>query len=182
MGSTATDETAFRRVFEEEYDYVYHSLRRLGVHARDLEDVVHDVFVEVYKSFSRYDRARPIKPWLFAFAFRFASTYRRLARHRVELGGDEEAIADDPKADETMEREDAARILEAALATMSVELRGVFVLYEIDETPIKDIASTLGIPVNTAYSRLRLARAAFESYVAEARARDAAATGEGGAP
>jgi RNA polymerase sigma-70 factor (ECF subfamily) len=182
MSEPATDETAFRRVFEEEYDYVYHSLRRLGVHTRDLEDVVHDVFVEVYKSFGRYDRARPIKPWLFAFAFRFASTYRRLARHRVALGGDDEAVAGDAPADETMEKKDAARILEGALATMSVELRGVFVLYEIDEAPIKEIASSLGIPVNTAYSRLRLARAAFESYVAEARASEAAAIGEGGSP
>jgi RNA polymerase sigma-70 factor (ECF subfamily) len=178
-------EESFRRIFEEEYDYVHHSLRRLGVHTRDLEDLVHDVFVEVYKGFSRYDPARPIRPWLFAFAFRFASTYRRLARHRVNLGAedDDELTGHDPPADETMEKHYASRILGEALATMSVELRAVFVLYEVDETPMKDISESLGIPVNTAYSRLRLARAAFEAFVTEARAREerGASGREGGA-
>ncbi len=172
MSGRATDAAAepFRRMFDEEYDYVYHSLRRLGVHTRDLEDVVHEVFVEVWKNSSKFDPTRPRRPWLFAFAFRFASTYRRLARHRLHLGGDDDAPATGPSAHDTMEKKDAARILEEALATMSVELRGVFVLYEIDETPMKEIADSLDIPVNTAYSRLRLARAAFEAYVAEARA------------
>lgn len=161
--SVSVDRDAFRRMFEEQYDYVFHSLRRLGVDSRDLEDLAHDVFVEVYKSFARYDRTRPIKPWLFAFAFRLASTYRRLARHRTDLGADDETAVSASTADETVTRNEGARIVGEALATMSIELRGVFVLHEIDETPMKDIAQSLGIPVNTAYSRLRLARAAFES-------------------
>jgi RNA polymerase sigma-70 factor (ECF subfamily) len=183
MSARATDAAAepFRRMFDEEYDYVYHSLRRLGVHTRDLEDVTHDLFVEVWKSFSRFDPSRPRRPWLFAFAFRFASTYRRLARHRLHLGSEEETAVTGPSAQDTMEKKDAARILEEALETMSMEIRSVFVLYEIDETPMKDVAESLEIPVNTAYSRLRLARAAFESYVKEARDRDAALE-KGGTP
>ena len=43
------------------------------------------MFVEVFRNLHRYDPARPLRPWLFAFAFRFASDYRRLARHRVEV-------------------------------------------------------------------------------------------------
>src|ERR1700722_10148496 len=69
-------ERQFRALFQSELPYVWTSLRRLGVPARDLEDVTHDVLLEVYKNFDRYDPTRPLRPWLFAFAFRFASDYR----------------------------------------------------------------------------------------------------------
>jgi RNA polymerase sigma-70 factor, ECF subfamily len=173
----------FRTVFDAEYDYVHHSLRRLGVQPRDLEDLVHDVFVEVYKNLDRYDRQRPIKPWLFAFAFRFASDYRRLARHRTQLGLADDAasaMSTAPSAeDRAVDREGAALIM-TALEAMPIEQRAVFVLYEIDETPMKVIAESLGIPANTAYSRLRLARETFAVHGRKNRG-DATATEKGGA-
>jgi RNA polymerase sigma-70 factor (ECF subfamily) len=162
----------FRRVFDEEYDYVHHSLRRLGVAPRDLEDVAHDVFMQVYKNLDRYDRARPLKPWLFAFAFRVASDYRRLARHRTELGLGEDHVAStssDPSAEERASDREAAGLVAAALDAMPLEQRAVFVMYEVDEIPMKEIAESLGIPANTAYSRLRLAREIFAEHAAKNR-------------
>jgi len=151
----------FERIFEAEYDWVHHSLRRLGVRPRDVEDLAHDVFVQVYKRLASYDEARPIRPWLFAFAFRIASDYRRLARHGTELTADEvgESAA---TAESDLARREASTIVSRALEAMSIDIRAVFILYEIDEVPMKEIAESLGIPVNTAYSRLRLARASFE--------------------
>ena len=77
----------FRALFENQFDYVWTSLLRLGVHARDVEDVAQDVFEHVHRRLDEYDRSRPIRPWLFAFSFRCASDWRRLARHRVEVLG-----------------------------------------------------------------------------------------------
>jgi len=152
----------FSRLFDEHYDFVHHSLRRLGVHARDLEDLAHDTFVKVFENLHRYDEARPARPWLFAFAFRLASDYRRLARHRTELGADPETMTGAaPNAEEVAVQREGARLAEAALLEIPLDQRAVFVLYELDETPMKTIAETLEIPVNTAYSRLRLAREAF---------------------
>jgi RNA polymerase sigma-70 factor (ECF subfamily) len=169
----------FRAMFDAEYDYVHHSLRRLGVSQRDLEDLAHDVFVEVYKNLDRYDRRRPIKPWLFAFAFRFASDYRRLARHTTELGLKEDLAASPaPSAEDRAADREAAMLVAAALAAMPIEQRAVFVLYEVDETPMKEIAESLGVPVNTAYSRLRLARELFAEHAA--RNRDISARAEKG--
>jgi len=91
-----TMQETFRVFFEEHFDYVYRSLRRLGVQERDLEDVTHDVFLEVHAAWSRFDRTRPPKPWLFAFAFRFASDYRRLARHRNVPTADMDLVNDRP--------------------------------------------------------------------------------------
>jgi RNA polymerase sigma-70 factor (ECF subfamily) len=171
------DERAARLLaglFEAHYDYLHQSLRRLGVQSRDIEDVLHDLFVKVYENLHRYDPTRPERPWLFAFAFRIASDHRRLARHRVELTGDfDDAIGPVPNAEDVAVGREAGRIAEAALATIPLDQRAVFLLYEIDEVPMKAIAESLQIPVNTAYSRLRLAREAFAAAVAVLRSADA---------
>ena len=150
----------FRRLFDEHYGYLWCSLRRLGVHERDLEDVAHDVFLEVHGKLARYDRSRPFRPWLFAFAVRFAADYRKLARHRTELRGEvDAAVTSTASAEDALAGRDTARLLERALDALPMDQRAVLVLHEIDETPMKAIADALGIPLNTAYSRLRLARA-----------------------
>ena len=60
----------FRTVFESHYDYVWLSLRRLGVHDRDREDIVNEVFFRVHGRLETYDSSRPLRPWLFAFCVR----------------------------------------------------------------------------------------------------------------
>ena len=155
----------FRRIFAENYRYVWASLRRLGVHERDLEDVTHDVFLSVHAKLASYDPDRAIRPWLFGFALRLASDYRKLARHRTRLG-DHDAATEDPPADELIDLRDRAELLRVALDRLSLELRAVLILHDIDETPMKEIAASLEIPLNTGYSRLRLAREQCAATVA----------------
>src|SRR5260370_25568530 len=80
-------EARFRALFDREFDYVWVSLERLGVHDRDLEDIAQDVFVLVHHQLDEYDPRRPIRPWLFGFALRCASNWRNLASHRAEVLG-----------------------------------------------------------------------------------------------
>lgn len=152
------EQTDFRPLFDENYRYVWSSLRRLGVDERDLEDLTHDVFLQVHAKLESYDRTRPIRPWLFAFAVRFASDYRKLARHKTDLLDGSDAPAGDLSAEELLELRDRASLLQAALGRLSMDLRAVLILHDIDETPMKEIAAGLEIPLNTGYSRLRLAR------------------------
>ncbi len=151
----------FRSIFDREFSYVWTSLRRLGVAPRDLEDVTHDVFVEVFRNLARYDAARPLRPWLFAFAFRFASDYRRLARHRVEVFEEPAGTSADPPADDVVAARELRAVITKALDSIELVRRGVFILHELDARPMAEIAETLGIPLNTAYSRLRVAREEF---------------------
>jgi RNA polymerase sigma-70 factor, ECF subfamily len=151
----------FRSLFDREFAYVWTSLRRLGVAPRDLEDVTHDVFVEVFRNLNRYDPARPLRPWLFAFAFRFASDYRRLARHRVEVYEDHPGTSPDLAADDVIAAHELRAFINRALESVELTRRGVFILHELDARPMAEIAECLGIPVNTAYSRLRVAREEF---------------------
>jgi RNA polymerase sigma-70 factor (ECF subfamily) len=160
----------FRAVFDQQFEYVWVSLRRLGVSARDLDDVAQDVFVHVFRRIDDYDPTRPIRPWLFAFAFRSASDWRRLARHRVEvLGPSREAAAPQGRADELLARAEDVDLAMRALDMIEIGRRAVFILYELDGCPMKDIADSLGIPLFTGYSRLRLARKDFTTAVRRLR-------------
>jgi RNA polymerase sigma-70 factor (ECF subfamily) len=172
VADEAPPETDFAAVFERHFDYVWFTLRRLGVAERDLEDVTHDVFVHVYKQFDRYDPARPIRPWLFGFSFRLASDYRRLARHRFEKLGDEvEFIDASPSATDRLMTRQRIELVWTALADLDLDRRAVFILHEVEGCPIPQVADALQIPLNTAYSRLRLAREQFAKSMQRLRTR-----------
>jgi RNA polymerase sigma-70 factor (ECF subfamily) len=149
-------------VFDENFDYLWKALRRFGVREADLEDLVHDVFLKIYLRSGDYDPSRPLRPWLFGFAYRVAADYRRLARHRLELPHARADIADSQRpVDERIESHEERVLVQQALESVDVDRRAVFILHDLDEVPIPEIAEALGIPLNTAYSRLRLARAEF---------------------
>jgi RNA polymerase sigma-70 factor (ECF subfamily) len=149
-----------------EFGYVWRSLRRLGVPPRDLEDVTHDVFLRVYGQLDRYDPVRPARPWLFGFAFRVASDYRRLSRnHREVLDAEVEGTDPLPSAIDRLLEAESLSIGYAALECVDIDRRAVFILHELDGSSIPDIARALAIPSNTAYSRLRAAREEFNAAV-----------------
>lgn len=153
-------------LYRAEAGYVLHSLRRLGVEDRDVEDVAHDTFLVVARKLDDYDNERPLRPWLFGIAFRVALDYRRSARVRrvqLDLPPETEDVVTDYQSPDA--RIDAQRIVLAALQTLRLEARAVLILHDIDEVPVPEIATSLHIPLNTAYSRLRLARAQFEAAV-----------------
>lgn len=141
-----------------------HTLRRLGVPAASLEDVAHDVFVAVHRNLPSYDPARPLRPWLFSFAYRMARDHRALAHHRYEAGGGPLEYAPDPglPADEQVDQERRRQLLQAVLAELDFDKRSMVLMHDLEGMTVPAIAEVLGIPVNTAYSRLRLARAEFE--------------------
>ena len=152
----------FRALFEQEFDFVWTSLRRLGVHSRELQDVAQDVFVHVYRKLDDYQPSRPVRPWLFAFAVGCAADWRRLARHRVEaLGMKVEGVAAAPSADAVLERKQDVALVLRALEHVGVERRPVFILHEFDGFSMREITSALDVPLFTGYSRLRVAREEF---------------------
>lgn len=159
--SVTSEPARFEALFEAELPYVWTSLRRLGVHARDLEDVAHEVFLAVYRRIAELDASRSPRPWLFAFALRHAADYRRLARHRAELLGDDDPPRppdSSPTVEEALSRRERAAFVERALEALDMDRRAVVILHDLDEVPMPEVARTLGIPLNTGYSRLRTGR------------------------
>jgi len=162
----------FRELFEREFSYVWNVLRRLGVAPRDLEDLTHQVFLQIHSRLSSFDGSRPLRPWLFAFALRAASNHRKLARHRVELSIVAPDVADSRAlADEQLIARQERELAELALTRVALDRRAVLLLHEIEGHTIPEIARALDIPLNTAYSRLRLARQDYELAIRRLRAR-----------
>jgi RNA polymerase sigma-70 factor (ECF subfamily) len=161
-GPEPISEDEFRAIYEAQFDYVYHSLRRLGAPDGDIEDLAHDVFVVLYRGRADYDRARPIRPWLFGIAFRVSSDFRRRARHRFEVPDDSREFADQaPGAEERLSVAEDKALVREGLQALDLDRRAVFVMHDLDGHAMPEIAAALGVPLNTAYSRLRLAREQF---------------------
>ena len=138
---------------------------------RDAEDLAHEVFLALHKELHRYDPARPIRPWLFAFCFRVASHYRRKARREVIDETTPELEDTSEGADALVDRERRQKLVLLALDALDLDRRAVFVLHELDGVTCEQIARILEIPVGTVYSRLRVARQEFAAKVTRLQAK-----------
>jgi RNA polymerase sigma-70 factor (ECF subfamily) len=154
----------FRDVYGEHFPFVWRSLRRLGVPEASARDALQDVFLVVHRRLPDFDGEAKVSTWLFRICLRTAKDYRRRAHVRRELFDDSalERRAD-PGADglQEVERREGLALIEAALERLTLEQRAVFVLFELEDMTGDEIAETLGIPLGTVYSRLRLGRAEF---------------------
>lgn len=147
----------FDSLVRPELSYLWNSLRRLGVPERDREDVLQEILVRVHRAIPEYDASRPARPWLFAFAFRLASDYRKRARVRDHLEWTDHA-ATTPTPEEDLDVARRRALLERAIQELDLDKRAVLILHDIDGIAVTDAARTLGIPEGTAYTRLRAAR------------------------
>ena len=150
--------------FQQEFDYLCRTLRRLGAPSADVEDLVHDVFLVLHRRWADYDPSHPLRPWLFGIAFRVSSAHRRRwAREVPRALGDLEDRQ--PHPEQAFAAAQARAILLEALARVPFERRAVLVMRELDNVAMRDVASALSIPLFTAYSRLRKARKELEAAV-----------------
>ena len=160
-----TDEQrAFAEAYAQHYAAVWRCLRALGVPADQIDDAVQDVFLVVHRRLPRFDHAAPVRSWILGIARNVALKLherRRRPPPRLAL-----VQPDPPALEELVARRDAAAVVEQFLDTLDAEQRAVFVLAQLEGLDVPEIARTLGINLNTAYSRLRLARRRFDRVVA----------------
>lgn len=151
----------FDQVYAEGFAFVFRVLRSLGVHSHRLEDAAQDVFTVVHRKLGEFDGRSSIRTWLFGIARRVASDYRRSERRKwfglVALPAELECQRASPHA--SLEAQRAADFVDDFLKSLSTEKREVFALAFMEEMPAAEVAQALGIPLNTAYSRIRTVRA-----------------------
>ena len=163
---SSTDAIRLRVLVENHYDFVWRSLRYLGLGDEDAEDGAQQVMCVLAR---RLADVRPgvERPFLFSTATNVATTFRRTQRRRPETGIDDfEAMAEEvPGGDELVDERRAHEALQRVIQAIPEELRLVFVLYELEELTSPEIATMIGIPLGTVASRLRRAREAFHAIV-----------------
>ena len=146
--------------------FVARLVRNLGIPEGDVDDAVQRTFMVLA---NRLDDVRTgaEKAFLFRTATRVAAHGRRALARRREVGEDQlPERADDAQAlDEAVDRRRARAMLDTVLDRLDEDLRTTFVLYEIEELTMAEIAETLEIPPGTVASRLRRARAKFQVEV-----------------
>jgi len=154
-------------VFQQELDYIYWTLRRLGVSKSEVEDLAQEVFIVLRRSWIRYDQERPIRPYLFGIAFRIASAYQRKRKREIAFGGIDPDDAG-PLPDAVLQTKQSRAIVLAALEGIPLARRAALVMHELDDIPVSEVAAVLAVPLFTVYSRLRKARRELEAAVRRA--------------
>lgn len=150
--------------FQLEFDYLIRSLARLGVPRSDVEDLAHEVFLVLYRSWDKYDPSRPFRAYLFGIAFRVARNHLRkrtkeVLRPVIEI----DDFSNWP--DRELEARQQRLLALKALEHVPLLRRAVLVMHDIDEIPMAEIADTLSMHRFTGYSRLRKARKEFAAAV-----------------
>ena len=155
------------------YDFVWRSLRRLGVPEIDVDDCAQQVFWVAARKLADIQEESE-RAFLFSTAMRVASDARRSRTRRREVHEDDAAEAFDPGPDpeQIADQQRARAVLDQVLDALPMDLRAPFVLFELEELPTAEIAAMLGLPAGTVASRLRRAREEFQSIVARIKARD----------
>lgn len=157
---------SFDEIYDQYFDFVWANLRRLGIPASHLDDAVQELFIVVHRRLREFAGRSSLKTWLAGIAWHIASEYRR---HESRKGGGEPlpdtlvAPGRDPLG--AAVHAEALRQLDTLLNELDDDKRVVFVLAELEQMSVPEIAQALAVNVNTVYSRLRAARMTFDEML-----------------
>jgi len=166
------DESRLRQVVSQHFDVLWRFLRRLGIAECDTDDAIQEVVLVLARKLDQVEVGSE-RSFVFSTAVRVASGFRRTLRNRREVGVEEAGLAELESPPELgpealAEKQRLRAVLQQVLNELPMELRSVFVLYELEELTMVEIAKTLELPPGTVASRLRRSRELFEGMAARA--------------
>ena len=138
---------------------VYRFTLRLLKDETKAEDVISDVFLDVWRQAGRFEGRSQVSTWLLSIArFKALSTLRR--RSEVELDEATESSIEDAadNPDIALQKKDKAAILRRCLEALSVEHREIVDLVYYHEKSVEEVAQIVGIGENTVKTRMFYAR------------------------
>jgi RNA polymerase sigma-70 factor (ECF subfamily) len=165
-------------VYHQHVGFIRSNVRRLGVADDAADDVVQSVLLVLFRRQQEFEGRSSLKTWIYGIIVRVVRDHRRSVRRRGTpgmLGGDaidpcSLAAPADQGTEALLDRAAAARFVRELLDELEDEKREVFVLAELEQVPLREIAEALREPLGTVASRLRAARAAFERAARRRRA------------
>ncbi len=137
---------------------LYRFLVRLTNNESTAEDILSDVFFDVWQQAGRFEARSSVSTWLFAIG-KFKALSTRRERQHLELGPDEDLIedqSDDPE--NLLQKSDKSKLMQNCLKLLSVPHREVIDLIYYHEKSIKEVGEILNIPENTVKTRMFHAR------------------------
>ncbi len=153
------DRLAMQVLFARHHVRVYRFVLRLVRDEMAAEDVISEVFLDVWRQASRFEGRSAVSTWLIAIArFKALSILRKRREEALdeEMAETIEEPADDPHM--AVEKRDKGEKLRRCLAALSVEHREIIDLVYYHEKSVEEVAQIIGIPQNTVKTRMFYAR------------------------
>jgi RNA polymerase sigma-70 factor (ECF subfamily) len=166
----------FKRIYDEHLPFMWRAARHLGVAPSAIEDVLQEVFLVVHRRLREFEGRSSMRTWMYGILLHVVRNHRRSIRRRGAepvASLDEIAVAKGGGPHEAAETAEAMRAVQALLEELDDLRREVFVLVELEELSVPEIAEMLGEKQNTIYGRLRVARRDFEAALKRRQAREA---------
>lgn len=154
------EQAAFRRLHARHSVRIFRFLMRLMQNQATAEEVLNEVFLEIWQHADRYEGRSSPSTWMMAIAHNKAVS--SLRRRREQTSSDDELGADIPDPDDDPEahaqKQDKGRIMRACIAALSADHREILDLVYYQELSVGEAAEVLGIPENTVKTRMFYAR------------------------
>jgi RNA polymerase sigma-70 factor (ECF subfamily) len=169
------DLPSFRVVYDKYFDFVWTCARRMGVPTDAIDDVVQEIFIVVHARLRTLEQPASLRSWIYSVVRRTVSTFHRgrhvrTAREFSEPAPDNSPMLMQPSPLDLAVLNDELKLLWRLLNELDSRKREVLILAELEEMTMPEIAEAIGIPLNTAYSRLRAARHDFNEAFLRYRA------------
>jgi RNA polymerase sigma-70 factor (ECF subfamily) len=165
----------FKRIYDEHLPFIWRAARHLGVAPHAIEDVLQDVFVVVHRRLREFESRSTLRTWIYGILLHMVRNHRRsMRRRRVDAVplADALVVATGDSPHEALETREAMRTLQTLLDELDDAKREVFVLVELEQLTVPEIAEMLGEKTNTIYGRVRAARQQFDMAVRRHHARE----------
>lgn len=174
MASEGERATRLRTLAVDNFQFIWRSLRRLGLPPHAVDDAVQQVFEVASRRLDDIEVGRE-RAFLFKTALHVARELRRVAHRAHDSDGETLDHLRDPgqTPEEAVDSARCRALLDDVLDALPLELRSVFVLFELEELGTAEIAQLLELPPGTVASRLRRAREEFRLQAKRIRARHA---------
>jgi len=148
-----------REVFDGYAAFVWRTLKYQSVAERDLDDVGQEVFLVIFRKLPEFEPHGSLRSWIYSICVRVASDYRKRIRRRHEvLVHETPESSHDPIASSQADRVAAKLQLIDLVQRLDDDKREVFILHELENVPMAEVAEMVGCPFKTAHSRLAAAR------------------------
>ncbi|AIQ16324.1 RNA polymerase sigma factor [Paenibacillus sp. FSL H7-0357] len=150
---------AYGELYEATISDVYRTVRFLVSEPSDADDVVQEIYMEVYRSLGQFDTSRPFRPWLMGVCMRQIHAYRRKGWRQLRI------LKKAEQRGQSMEYDFAGDVLDRLLNRGLLEsvnrlpfkLKQVIILHYLQEYSQEEIAAILAIPLGTVKSRIHAA-------------------------
>ena len=153
------DRLAMQVLFARHHVRVYRFILRLVREETKAEDLISEVFLDVWRQADRFEGRSAVSTWLLAIArFKALSALRR--RPDEELDEEAAEAIEDPSDDpeETLAKKDKSAVIRKCLEGLSADHREIIDLVYYHEKSVEEVAEIVGIPENTVKTRMFYAR------------------------